>query len=186
MNATQLYNEHGRGLGMWYCEKCRLMGPDRETAEECCKPRLCECGSEVGRGMAMCDKCRTAYRHEKEVKRWEEAKPVRYIDVPAMVYIENHDVFTDEPETWIEECDVPDGEDPPRLSDLRIYACHRVLPETDVCHLLDDALDNAYDDAFDDIPDGADAKLQKMLDEWWKETGIHWWEPDFSRKVVFK
>jgi hypothetical protein len=180
MNAIQLFNEHGAATSIWYCENCRSVHKDQEEAEKCCKAWKCKtCGAEVRRYWTICDRCRLARHEATKAARWEKAETVDPGTVD-MFYIEDFDEYTREPEEWAE-----DHEDEPVLSELRVYACERINPETDASWVVEDALSDVYDGAYEDVGSEETEKLQEFLNQWWRDTGIHWYEPDYSRKVVF-
>lgn len=75
MNATELCFDNGAKAGVWYCRQCGIPRRDVATAEECCKPYICECGKELPRKehRTRCADCTRRQFAERNAKRLAEA-----------------------------------------------------------------------------------------------------------------
>lgn len=38
MNATELYKKSGESVNVWFCEKCGIVGWNKDAVERCCVP----------------------------------------------------------------------------------------------------------------------------------------------------
>lgn len=82
MNSQVLYIKKFKGLGEWeykdanvfYCEKCRLVYPDNEKAEQCCKNYICKCGKICEKKYYFsCDECTRKQSIEREKEKFNKA-----------------------------------------------------------------------------------------------------------------
>jgi len=181
VNAVELHHADGRPAGVWYCQNCRNVRRTASEAEECCAPRICECGARVEcPGRLKCDNCRAGYRLERELLRFDRAEKLTDWDGP--VYLADQDRYADDPEAlvddlWdegVEHLDMPD------------YA----WATTEIPGLQFDPERVAYD-LVRDMPDDLESELLG-LDEFRvaceklmaANSGLRWHEPDFGRAVL--
>lgn len=62
-----LFTPDGRPSGIFICEKCSKVSRVQELAEECCKQKMCACGSPITTQYSFtCDPCRKLKELERE------------------------------------------------------------------------------------------------------------------------
>jgi hypothetical protein len=143
MNPIQLFAQYEGGLepsGIWYCQKCRIVHSSAEKAEECCKPRLCNCGKPIKKGWAICDECVKSSRLIKEHDRFTKAEKLTEWDGP---------VFCDGVDTEYFECvshflDFCEPGDEPQY----VWTCDKI---PFVTGLLDCISEHISEAAYDDF-----------------------------------
>ena len=77
MNAKELFLVDGKFAGVYYCEKCKVVGHTKEMADDCCVPGKCkECGVEIERHYILCDACIEKREFHKQVEMFTKAEKV--------------------------------------------------------------------------------------------------------------
>ncbi len=66
MDAKPLFTEDKKDVVAHFCGKCRIVKASLEDAEDCCKPKLCDCGKEVRKYYSVCDVCLNISQIKKE------------------------------------------------------------------------------------------------------------------------
>lgn len=184
MNATELYLKDGRSAGIWYCEKCRIVSKDKETAEKCCAPWHCKtCGEECERYRMLCRECRDAEANEQWHQMLAEAEEIPSDEYDGPWYYEGYgdDGFLWDDSRLFEECE-ENGEQPPEF----VFCCNANVFTVDVRDIIEDAeahleIDNC--DGYAPDYNGLDefkAACQKFT-EANKHIKTYW--PDSKRKV---
>lgn len=146
----------------------------RSAADECCAPRLCECGASIERQWTACATC----RKRNKLRRATVIDAARYTGP----------VFSD-------ECDGDWGEgyssDLPALHDwcsgngrpipAYVHPCDPTPFRLDACGILESALDDHHDDAADQVVD--EGQLARFLDMWNAKQTFTSYYPD-NRLVI--
>ena len=117
----------------------------RRFAEECCKPKVCECGVELGKShYTACEKCRkrTSLQEAQIVKPGDYDGPV-YSDANSGDWGEGY--FSDLGEIS-EHCHDHDEKEP-----AYVFTCHEKLLQLDPENILEHAIDDMHEDAQDQI-----------------------------------
>ena len=73
-----------------------------------------------------------------------------------------------------------DGEDLPEY----VWACDIDVPSSDADNIIRDGLEGHYEGAGDHITVEHRAALDAFLRQWWADSGVVTWRPDYSRAVV--
>src|SRR3990172_7322010 len=88
MNATELCFDSGAKAGVWYCGECGTTHPEKQMAEKCCNPYICECGKELPRKehRTRCKDCAHRQLADRNARRLAEATLVE--DYDGWIYTE--------------------------------------------------------------------------------------------------
>lgn len=166
MNAVELLTPEGKGSGIYFCTECKYTAHYQDVAEQCCRPRLCECGAECSEGWTVCDTCRARNDEERAAKRWREAKKIRAEDWDSWVYDADNDQFHVDIGEFLEW-----WEDDGRPGHPRVYACTAYGLQFDAARWLERLTEEHHEDAYEDLDGAAVAELQAYLDKWDAEHG---------------
>ena len=197
MNPIRLYNENGTPTLVYYCSKCGKVSPyggvksSQELAEECCRPKLCECGEPVMRHYTTCEKCRNKNWREqgliKEAERFEKATKVSWRDYDGFVYCEQGDsgdnYYPDTDDLMDDIC----------CKDLigivtYAWACtSRPIVTVDIANILENCADQAYEDWEHDGSGLVEfeAAIKKFEQD---SNTLHntVWTVDYSRAIILQ
>jgi len=85
MNAQELFLKDGKETGIFFCEKCRIVSRDKDSADKCCSPCCSDtCGKETERYWTPCSECRAAKSRTsflaKEPIDWDGKTPLTIHD----------------------------------------------------------------------------------------------------------
>jgi len=178
MNAIELYHADGKPCGIYHCEKCRIVHREKQLADECCLPRICECGAECPQYYTVCDDCRRKKDIARERARFDAAEKLTAWSGPVCEphgdrYARNIDELLD----LLDEDETPEY----------VWTCS----ERPVCHLdYDSIIEGATSDAYEDFDPGSldgEAELMKALEVFNaanKENVV--WEPDYKKALVLE
>jgi hypothetical protein len=169
------------------CGKCgrhwSTQAPDaRRIAEECCKPRICECGEEITDGSyTLCASCRSGRRDKAEAARFERAKKVKFDDYDGpFVYSDRldgegyHDI--DSFYSILEDMKL---EERPKY----VWACKPMpTPRPGALDIMERLLADYHEEAVEQVDiDG----LQELLDGWAaKQPQELSYEADYAMAVL--
>jgi hypothetical protein len=205
MDAFELFNEHGKTMGVWCCGKCRkltlspLWHPSssearstREGAEMCCTvPKCTTCGAEdkaAERG--ECSKCQSVRwnreQSERLAKRLAAAEDVT-ATYEGPVYLEDGptgdmgDHYFSSAEVAAEYLEDDEEE---RDGEVWAFACRADIRGIDIDRALEQVCDDGYEDMGDriEIP----KSLRDAVDAFNKENEVAFtvYETDYRRKVL--
>jgi hypothetical protein len=77
MNAIELFHQDGKSAKVFYCEKCRIVAPTQDQAEQCCRPYKCDmCGGDTEKHYTRCQACRDKVDAQREHERFEKAEKI--------------------------------------------------------------------------------------------------------------
>lgn len=169
--------------GACYSPKCDG-GTDgaRAKAEQCCGPKLCQCGNELDGYWTKCADCRAAEAHAKERETLRKADVIGMCDYHDPVYCNGalgdwEDGYSSSVGALI---DAYEDEDEP----LPAY-CHPCTPQylrLDAESILESATDDMHEDAADQIV-GAD-EVFAFCKSWNKKQTCATWYPDNTRVII--
>lgn len=180
MNAVELLTPEGKPSGIFFCTACKYTAHYQDVAEQCCRPRLCQCGAECSNGWTICATCRHHGEEEKAAKRWEAAQKVPARDVASWVYDDDNDKFHRTIEDFLEW-----WEDEERPGVPRVYVATPFGLNFDAARWLEHLTEEHYEDAYEDLDAEAVAELQATLDWWEAEHGLVSYRPDYKQAVVW-
>lgn len=180
MNAIELYHADGKPCGIYHCEKCRIVHRIKQLADECCLPRICECGAECQQYYTVCDDCRRKKDIAKERERFEKAEKVTVWDGP--VTDPHGDRYGRNLDELLELLDY-DEADPPEY----VWTCHeRPVCVLDYGRIIESATGDAYED-FDPGSLDGEKELTEALEKFNalnKENVV--WEPNYKLALVLE
>ena len=176
MNATELFHADGRTAGVYYCAQCRHVHREKQLAEECCKPHICECGAECAKHWCICDECRSKKDIARELARFEKAEKVTEWSGPVCEpqgdrYARNIDELLE----LLEEDATPEY----------VWTCSaRPVCQLDYDKIIEHATEDAYEEFESDSLDG-DVELMAALDAFNAANREHvCWETDYTKALV--
>jgi len=186
MNATELFLKDGRPAGIFFCEKCRNVARNKETADLCCDwhYKCKECGEKVEQiHWTVCRKCEGLARIKKENERFNKADKVT--EWSGAVYLEGtgNDGFHASLSDLIDELsDEWEGEWPKYA-----WTCKN---DHFVCADIEDIFSSMEGDAptdfdfhdLDGIPE-LKAAIEKFNEE---NKDVVSWELDYTKAVLLK
>lgn len=185
MNTGTLLFADGR-TAAYYCGKCGRISTAAaficnssdahkaaaKVADDCCRPRHCNCGVEIDKHWTACSTCRIASKLRK-------AKRIGH-DYDGPVYSEDtegHDLSGEGYWPSLNELlDLPDDELP-----VYCHPCTQEPFELDAEGILCSALSEMHEGAE---VDHAKA-FYDFVDEWNKKQTCVSWFPDYGRVIVF-
>ena len=176
MNATELFHKDGKPAGLFYCEKCRMMAQNRETAEQCCQNYKCSvCGRDTGeRHWLICEECRRADDARKEREHFEKAEKLHSCDGPVW----HGDEFYQDLETML---DMLDGDPLPKYvwASNENHFVHACVEDITGCMEGD-----AYEDWDPETLNGLD-ELKVALDKFNEANKeVVSYTPDYTKAVM--
>jgi hypothetical protein len=180
MNAIELYHSNGKPCGIYHCEKCSVVHRTKQLADECCLPRVCDCGAECPQPYTVCDECRRKKDIARERSRFDAAEKVKEWSGP--VCAPHSDRYGRNLDELLELLDY-DESDPPEY----VWTCS----ERPVCHLdYGSIIEGATSDAYEDFdPDSlhGEKELTEALEKFNalnKENVV--WEPNYKVALVLE
>lgn len=200
MDAFELYNETGKPIGIWACGKCRRLTLQytgdssrlntKESAEACCRPRLCECGQVAGEYSSNneCDYCRKK-RWQKEQGEKLSRRIAAAEDVTdtytGPVYCEGFDVGGWGDGYYADISDLLDaigGEaevNPPQWA----FACTPDVRTIDARDIIEQICDDGYEGMIDFLSPSQEliAACKKFNED--NEQYMTVWHADYERKI---
>ena len=183
MNAQKLFTEVGKFAGVYFCEKCNIVGKDKDFVDQCCICRICDKPFERGVDeFSHCyhKKCWHEKRHADELQRLEDAELVE--DYKGPVYFhqgwgQDGFVFDD-----VEEILADNVEHPDEWPEFAFCCKEHPFPAADESEIVERCAESMFEDAYDYI------EVPKSLVEGIKEFNelnkhILSYDPDYKRKV---
>jgi hypothetical protein len=180
MNAIELFHADGKPCGIYHCEKCRIVKRTKEEADECCLPRICDCGAECAQYYTVCDDCRRKKDIARERARFDAAEKVTTWDGPVCEphgdrYCRNLDELLE-----LFDCD---ESAPPEY----VWTCS----ERPVCNLdYGSIIEGATGDAYEDFDPGSldgEKELTEALEKFNALNKEHVvWEPNYKVALVLE
>ena len=185
MNAIELYLEHGKSAGIFYCEKCRQVAGSQVLAEQCCQNYLCsKCGKDVGsRSWLVCDACRAADETAKERERFEKAEKLTAWD--GWVYLEGtgNNGYSESLSDFYDRWADANGED----ADLPeyVWACKsEQFVTVDFDGIMENIEENGYED-FDSRTLNGLEELKAAIKQFEAaNAGVLSYSPDFTKAIL--
>lgn len=172
--AVELFHADGTSAGVFYCSKCRYVGPSENVARTCCVPKVCEdCGEEYERPWAyvVCRKCHGVRSERQARERWEATPKVPGREWTGPLVTDGQEGYADgfwnsldELESWLED----EGK---TLQDVRCYATRPVRMHGDADQIVEWMCEEQHEGAYGSISGEAVAELQGMLDAWCEKHG---------------
>lgn len=163
---------------VWCCGECNLLtigSHTKEAAENCCKKKYCECGSEIDRDHYLqCTSCMHKVKEEKRTTVEYDGGPLCEIDGDR--YFADEDELLDHYESMDEE--------PPEYA----HPCDKIkwsgLPES----CIDDAIENEACSLFEDAEDHMPSlePLYKAVRKWNEGTNVVYWQARVNEQVSIK
>lgn len=192
MNATALYVKDPLALpgssfkpsGVYYCEKCKYVGPSQEMAEQCCQNYKCDrCGLDTGsRSYLRCDACREADRLEKEQRAFAAAEKVTTWH--GWVFSEglgHADGYFESVEDLLNFCEEEDGIEVPPYA----WTCSaKAFATADLESVLSSIEDDAYEDFDVESLDGL-PELKAAIDRFNEQNReVVSYFPDYTKAIT--
>lgn len=178
MNALQLFHRDGKPSKVWYCEKCKLTARDEASANQCCCPNICACGSECERYYTKCPTCISADSEAKEKARFEKAEKLTDYDGP--VYqdgLPNEGYLSDLGELY----DVVDPEELPEY----VWACTEQPVVSVSLDTLTDNMEMADGQSLDDLEGVKEVEAALEIFNKANEKFVIWL-PDYTRCILIE
>lgn len=189
MNATELFHANGKTACIFYCATCRIVARDRQHAEECCKPILCEdCQAPALKYYSVCQACKTKCELQRESERLAKAEKAIVFDGPiyieGMGYSDGYFADLESLEDYLASEEEDDGTQPnrPRYA----WCCETTaFCQLDFDSIIENATQEAYED-WDGEVDGAEAL--KAAIETFNEAnkGLVSWHPAYNRALIIQ
>jgi len=173
--AIELFVQDGTPAGVWYCPKCKRVGGDLGQVEQCCEPRICECGAECERSWTSCQDCRDKRSRERRDATWNAAELIPLGAAEHLLCPEDGERLVDHDEAirMAEEDGV-----------TRFYDTKPTELRLNAGDILEHAVEEWYEDAYTQmVYHGAVKSLQAVLDAWHEEHPHRCWFEDNARKV---
>jgi hypothetical protein len=108
MNAKELYNLNDNGeykpTGVYYCTKCNHAAFSKKIAEQCCQPKLCECGKEMHQYWTVCEECSDRLIEERELKNFTDNLKYTNEEYDDEIFI--NDTFYESIDEYLNDNDV--------------------------------------------------------------------------------
>jgi hypothetical protein len=164
-------------ITLYRCSKCRAEHWSKETAENCCGPLLCECGSKCAPYRTACNSCLAAKELERESALFEKAKKVPYGEYGGPIY--TNESYWDNVDEYASDT-LSDGMDLPKYA----WATNPVPFYIDATDIVEAALDGHHEDAWSQVGDLGE--LQGMLDKWCSEQAVRSFEPDYETAIILE
>jgi hypothetical protein len=187
MNAIELFHQNGKTAGVFYCEKCRSVHANKQSAERCCMPFKCDmCGAPSARDWLLCEICRQRFMEEKEAERFRKSERVEQWGGP--VFVEglgsNEGFFGNLCELieWIHE-----NEDEGEALPTYAWTCDEIpIVNLDYGQIMEDATQEAPE-CFDLSELAGVTELKAALATFNElNQKLVGWEPNFKKAVLVK
>ena len=175
MNAQELFTSEAKATGIFFCSKCRVVHRDRDGANKCCQPTLCQdCGVEIFQYYTKCNAC-------LEMKQLEAAQETE--DWCGMFVGEKF--FSDEDSLVEYLSDVDEVEDIDDFPNYAFAATANVIPKLIAQDLVFNVIETDVHEDFDVEDLEGLAELQRGLDVFVNENAstVLSYEMDTSKKV---
>jgi hypothetical protein len=180
MNPIRLEGKlaNGKPCYVWACGECQLARETEQEAEDCCKPKMCECGKPVEFPYTVCKQCREETQRKRDQAIYDKAKKVKWEDYDgSMLVCDRDDKFYTDPGEIFDE----HYEDPP----VWAWGTYGKKLTIDAHEIVERALENddACEESMECIPDLTE--LQKALDSVCAQIPETYWE-DKTVVVMFE
>lgn len=147
---------------LWACSKCGRAYADKEWAESCCRPAICDCGAECDEPYTACRSCRSKKEQEQLAAAFEKAPKVEWSafegDCLCCPYCEKYSIGPD--------ALLDDHEDMGGYLPTWAWGCVEKRVTIDAERFIADELErhNWFEEAFDAVT--GLSELQAFLDDW--------------------
>lgn len=187
MNATELFTENGKSAGAFFCEKCRIIHPNKAQAAQCCAPRICECGAECERYHTLCPACTVRKRRERETELFAKAEKVT--EWSGAIWSEGHGYNDgyfqnlEDFEDWM-ACEAEeDGSQPDRPE--YVWTCeYRMFLQLDYGQIIENATQDAYEN-WNDSEINGEGDLKAAIERFNAANTEHIsWHPNMKRALL--
>ncbi|WP_180897146.1 hypothetical protein [Martelella soudanensis] len=170
---------------LFACGECGLVySPKRDggdtaaltKAEQCCQPRLCDCGNPLDPYWSKCADCRNEATRQKTIETLRAAEVIPAAAYNDAVYTPDHDGdwgdgYSSCVDAFLEYADP-------------VY-CHPCTPTPlalDVETILEHATEEMHEDARSQVID--EKGLATFLADWNEKQTATTWYPDFSKVII--
>ena len=155
---------NSKEIKAYQCEKCGSSYIDKNVADNCCQPKLCEdCGIEIPKNhyYVVCDKCRVKREEKKELDRYNKATKYTFESAPK----ESTKIIYSELYPYNEGFmyDIED-EDIEKYEIKYVYGTKRISPHYDAWDMVEYMLEDSYEDSDDQVDNKELEKLQSAID----------------------
>ena len=172
---------NSKEIKAYQCEKCGSSYIDKNVADKCCQPKLCEdCGCEIPKNhyYIVCDECRAKSEEKKELDRYNKATKYTFESAPkeSIEYVYNEKYPHNEG-----YFDYDEGDDL-EYNIKYVYGTKRISPTYDAWDIIESMLEDSFEDANDRVNDEEIDKLQQAIDTFVKNHNgcLDWFEVDYS------
>jgi hypothetical protein len=187
MNAIELFHADGKPCGIYHCEKCRVVHREKQLADECCLPRICDCGAECPQCYTVCDDCRRKKEREREAERFAKAEKVT--EWNGAIYSDgrgwNEGFFAnvEDLEDWLACEEEDDGSQPDRPE--YVWTCDdKPFCQLEYDHIIENATQEAYED-WDAGNISGEKELKAAIEAFNEANKEHVsWEPNMKRALL--
>ena len=159
---------------VWACGTCKFTKESKESALECCAPRVCEkCGKEV---KSYCEDCSKKEQFAKAQAQYDKAKKVMLSEYAGDWLCCDHcDEYYPDVDSLLD--DHYDEVDPPTWA----WGTYDVKFKLDAEDIIFQQLEQQefYEGASDNFANGAIVELQRILDAW-----LATWTQDLKAYMV--
>lgn len=184
MNAKELFLSDGKSAKVFFCGKCRRVAKTEPEADKCCKPTLCECGSECQQYYTTCKKCMERNRLKKKAKRLEDAEKVS--EWGGWIFADGigpQDGYFESVDALLEYCDDEDHIEVPSYA----WTCK---PQQFARASIGDITEGIYEDSYEDFDSSqlnGVAELGEAIDVFNEANkNILSYSPDYRKAVVIQ
>ena len=160
----------------YQCGVCKKAYFDKDIAEKCCVPRLCEdCGKEIESYRIVCEPC-----YEK--RQFDKAEKLTYAQWDGWVQRDGYgynEGYFESVDDLLQHCEDEDIEPPDW-----VFCCESREHKLNADDILDNMLSDAHEDARDCIVD--EEELCRFVKEWNAKQTVATYYPDYSKVVILK
>jgi len=167
MNASPLFTENKEDVVAYFCSECRNVAQNKELAEGCCKPSLCDCGVEIHKYSTTCDKCREASDLVMVIENLAKAKRVHAAAFEM--------VFSDETSRNDGFFELGDIEEVFEDSEMPFYVfkCKKECwAGLDAAEIIENEMDNGWFEGASDSVESYE-ELKTFLESWNEKQNLH-------------
>ncbi len=187
MTPMQLRLPCGSPVHGWACSSCLRVHRDKDVAGRCCLSCV-ECGKEKKPGHTLCQEClqrQWSEQRRAQSEQWlEEAEEVE--EPTGMLYSElapgGRDGYYDDLDDVADAIywAIKDGETIEQP--VFVHTCEHHVKGLDLDQAIECMLDDTYEDV--DWPSKTEVdKLMKHVDAFNEKCAVHYFTPDYSKKV---
>lgn len=191
MNAQELFkrvsNEdvYFETVNRWFCGKCGQIKHDKNLAESCCKPAVCDCGKEIEeKYYTSCKICRFENDRKREQNRFNKAEKLTEWDGPVFLEGYGNDGYCSDLSEFLDYISDEEIEE----NEIKyVWCCEEVpLANLDIDEVLNNHTEEAYEGFSIDDFNGLD-ELRAAVDIFNKKNEkIVSWVLDYSRCLLLE